>query len=377
MANRLKIGITVVGGETNPQAAMWSYGIGQNVAYLAFLFQRMAGVEQVVLVAGPPGGGNVLGDMFGLDVVQLEDAVDRLDLIIELGSRALTPEQAQRLRSHGGRLVSYMAGNAAVNNFQALVNEADDGGDMPILGGFDAVWITPQNWFASAGHARIVRSERVRKAPHIWSPYCLQTAMMKDGGPAYWRPRDGAPAKLGVFEPNLNVTKTFQIPLLAAEEAYRKDKSLIDTLLLFNTYHLRDNAHVTSLRDSLELGKDKKIFFEHLHPIAKVMGKHVNVVLSHQWELNLNYLYWDIMYLGWPLVHSSDAVSEYGYYYPSFDPQTGGEAVTEAIRTHDENIDRYRNRTNEVLWQFSIENPVVIANYKALVDELFDTPELK
>ena len=62
---------------------------------------------------------------------------------------------------------------------------------------------------------------------------------------------------------------------------------------------------------------------------------------------------------------------------PGGDGLYRAEVVTEAIRNHDENIDRYRTRTNELLWQFSIENPVVIANYKTLVDELFDTPELK
>jgi hypothetical protein len=366
----LTIGITVKGGDANAKAAIWSYGIGQNVAYLALLFQRMPEVAEVVLVAGPPGGDNVLGKMFGLKVVQLVDAVQTLDVIIELGSRALSPEQAAKLRRRGGRLVSYVAGNFAINNFQALA-DSSDGGDFPILGGFDAVWITPQNARVSAGMARMTRSPQTHIVPHIWSPYCIETAMMRETGPAYWRPRSGRPARLGVFEPNLVVTKTFHLPLLSAEEAYRANPSSIGSIMLFNTFHLANESHVKSLVKATDLGRDKKISVEKLKPLPSMMGKHVDLVVSHQWELNLNYLYWDVMYLGWPLVHSSEAISEYGYFYPSFDAQAGGHAIARAIETHDDNIDAYREATRELLWTFSIENPTVVAAHRALLEDLF------
>ncbi len=371
MSRTYKIGITVVGGDTNATAAIWSYGIGQNVAYLALLFERMPEVSEVVLVSGPPGGDNVLGGMFGLKVVQLADAITSLDVIIELGSRALMPDEAATLRRRGGRLVSYVAGNVAINNFQAIALNAP-GGDVPILGGFDAVWCTPQNYKASAGHLRMVRSPHTHIVPHIWSPYCLQTAMMRETGPAYWRPSGSKPRRIGVFEPNLAVTKTFHLPLLASEEAYRKSPGKIDAVLLFNTTYMVHNQHFNSLVAATNLGRDKKVTIENLHPLPKVLGSHVDLVVTHQWELNLNYLYWDVMYLGWPLVHSSDAIKDYGYYYPSFDAQAGGEAILRAIETHEDNIDAYREATNELLWTFSIENPKVMAAYRDRIVDLFE-----
>lgn len=369
MAKRLTVGITVVGGDTSEKGAMWSYGIGQNIAYLAFALQRLADVEDVVLVAGPPGGDNVLGRMFGLRVIQLADAVETLDLIIELGSRALFPDQAERLRRRGGRLVSYMAGNAVVNNFEALAI-AGPSGDMPIHGGFDAVWITPQHWRMCRGHAQMVRSPTVREVPHIWSPYSINTAMIRAGRPAYWRPRDGAPARIGVFEPNVNSIKTFHIPLFSAEEAYRKQPDRIASVLLFNAIHLRDNNHALSIRDALDLGRDKKLFFESRHPVPHVMGKHIDLVVTHQWENNLNYLYWDILYLGWPLIHNSDAIRDAGYHYEDFNPASGGDAILAAIEGHDANIDDHRRRAADVLWRFNPENPEVLSAYARLVEDV-------
>lgn len=372
MAKRLKVGITVAGGDLNEQASMWSYGIGQNVAYLAFVLQRLADVESVVLVAGPPGGDNVLGTMFGLPVVQLKDALDSLDLIIELGSRAVYPDEAARLRRRGGRLVSYMAGNAVVSNFEALAIGTANG-DMPIHGGFDAVWITPQHWHMCRGHARYVRSANVQEAPHIWSPYCINTAMMKAGRPAFWRPRDGAPARIGIFEPNINTIKTFHIPLFSAEEAYRKQPDRIKSVLLFNTIHLKDNSHALSIRDALDLGRDRKLFFEGRHAVPHVMGQHIDLVVTHQWENNLNYLYWDILYLGWPLVHNSDAIRDAGYHYEDFNPASGGDAILAAIEGHDANIDAHRRRAAEVLWRFNPENPEVLSAYARLVEDVMTT----
>lgn len=351
---------------------MWSYGIGQNVAYLAFVFQRLAEVESVVLVAGPPGGGNILGEMFGLKVVQLADAVESLDLIVELGSRALMPDQADTLRRHGGRLVSYMAGNAMVNNFEALTSLSGHG-DMPIRGGFDAVWLTPQHWHMCRGHAALIRSPSVHKVPHLWSPFCLETQMMKAGRPAFWRPREGAPARIGVFEPNVNTIKTFHLPLLSAEEAYRKKPDSIASVLLFNTFQLKDNAHVLSMRDAMELGRDRKIFYEGRHPVPEVMGLHIDLVVTHQWENNLNYLYWDILHLGWPLVHNSEAIKDVGYYYDAFDPASGGEAIARAIETHDATIDDHRRRIADVLWRYNPVNPDVLLEYGRLVEDVMAT----
>lgn len=372
MAKRLKVGITVVGGDTSEKGAMWSYGIGQNIAYLAFALQRLADVEDVVLVAGPPGGDNVLGRMFGLRVIQLADAVETLDLIIELGSRALQPHEAARLRRRGGRLVSYMAGNAVVNNFEEVVSGSGSG-DMPIRGGFDAVWITPQHWRMCRGHAQMVRSSAVRQVPHLWSPYSLNTAMMRAGSPAFWRPRDGAPARIGVFEPNVNTIKTFHIPLFAAEEAFRTRPDSIQSVLLFNTERLRNNDHALSIRDALELGKAKKMFFEGRHPVPEVMGRHIDLVVTHQWENNLNYLYWDILYLGWPLVHNSEVIKDVGYYYEDFDPASGGDAILAAIDTHDATIHDHRRRIAEVLWRFNPENPEVLHEYALAIEDVMSS----
>jgi len=115
---RLKIGITVIAGQ-DAHAALWSSGIAQNTIYLALLFQRLPEVELCALVNCPAGAGpeiHPLAEMYGLPTIQLQDAVEKLDVIIELGMRADTACTGP-FRARGGKLVSYMAGNTMAMNF--------------------------------------------------------------------------------------------------------------------------------------------------------------------------------------------------------------------------------------------------------------------
>jgi hypothetical protein len=101
-----------------------------------------------------------------------------------------------------------------------------------------------------------------------------------------------------------------------------------------------------------------------------MLGSHIDAVVTHQWENALNYLYWDVLYLGWPLIHNSPEFEEAGYYYPSFDPQTGGEVLREALNTHAAEQAARRPKVLEALWRYNIDNPEVQRRYAELLEAL-------
>ena len=367
---RLKLGITVVAGQ-DAHAALWSSGIAQNIVYLALLFQRLPQVEFCCLVSCPAGVGpeaHPLAEMYGLSTLQAQDACQSLDVIIELGARAETALTGP-FRERGGKLVSYVAGNAMVMNFEGLANKVPYG-DFVNEVGFDAVWITPQHWRMNHAYAEITRSPNTVMAPHIWHPMCLtQSAYTLKTNP-FWRPPERKDWRLGVFDPNVNVVKTFHLPLLVAEEAYRKDRELINRVLLFSAEHLKGNDHFEQFIAATDLGRAGKVFAESRHLVAQMMGLYVDAVITHQWENDLNYLFWDVLYLGWPLVHNSPAFKETGYYYPSFDPQSGGEVLREALASHEKRWRETRPAVLETLWRFNIDNPAVQQTHAELLEQL-------
>lgn len=367
----VRIGITVAPEAIATPDSMWVNGIGQNVVYLGMLLNRMPQCAPYLVVIDDALAGAASQVLHGIPTMPLSRAVAELDIIIEIGIR-FPADIMRRFRERGGRLVSYMAGNAMVMNLEAVANGANSG-EQPSLVGFDAAWMTPQHWTMNHGYAALTRSSCVRVAPHIWHPCNLINSVASYGNDAFhWNGVVPEQWRIGVFDPTLNVLKTFHIPLLVCEEAYRTKTAPIGPVLLFSTARLKGNRHFENLVQALDLGRDGKVFAEDRFPFAGIMGRHIDAVVTHQWENNLNYLYWDTLYSGRPLIHNADPVAEAGYYFPAFDTKTGGRVLSEALKGHASRPLSHRAQELEVLWQFSIDNPKVQDTYGELIEEVLD-----
>ncbi|MFV0644859.1 MAG: DUF2827 family protein, partial [Sphingomonadaceae bacterium] len=109
------------------------------------------------------------------------------------------------------------------------------------------------------------------------------------------------------------------------------------------------------------------------HPLPLVLGEHVDAVVTHQWENALNYLYWDVLYSGRPLVHNVSDLRDVGYYYPDFRPADGGRVLVDALQHHENRRSLARPRELEVLWEYSVDNPAVQLAYSQLILEAMET----
>jgi hypothetical protein len=367
---RYSVGLTVV-ATNDLGGSLWSNGIGQNVIFLAQLLQRLDVVEEVYLVVCPDGSSHPFGDMFGFPVMSISDAALKLDLVIEIGARGAEEHHIKALRRRGGKLVSYVAGNVLVMGFEEIARGCKHGDALQHLG-WDAVWVTPQHWKTNHAYMSLTRSSNVEKVPHIWEPTILNMASAHSKRHMFYRTPQKKSWVMACFDPNVNVVKTFHLPLLVTENAYRNKPAQIERILLFGAEHLKHSAHLNEMINATSMGRDKKVFVEVRHTLVTVLGNHCNAVVAHQWENNLNYLYWEILYLGWPLIHNSDAFADVGYYYPSFDPIKGGQVMNEGLANHHETIKTQAPAIRETLWGFSIDNPAVQARYTELIEALFD-----
>jgi hypothetical protein len=343
--------------------------------FLALLFQRLPEVEFCAFVSCPPGGAPVhpLADLYGIRTMQLADIGDQLDVLFEVGARAET-EFTAPFRQRGGKLISYVAGNTMIMNFEALANGVPYGdfiNEVP----FDAVWITPQHWRTNHAYSAITRTPNVELAPHIWSPLCLEQSAFGLKVNPHWRPPAELTWRIGVFDPNVNVVKTFHFPLLVCEQAHRLDPNLINRVLVFSASQLMGNPHFEQFCAALDLGRESRVFAEQRYLVAQMLGSHIDAVVTHQWENALNYLYWDVLYLGWPLIHNSKEFQEAGYYYPAFDPQTGGEVLRDALKSHVAEAGARRPKVLETLWRFHIDNPDVQRRHAELLEKVMSSGE--
>ena len=87
------------------------------------------------------------------------------------------------------------------------------------------------------------------------------------------------------------------------------------------------------------------------------MQNYCNVVISYQENWELNYLYLECFYLGIPLIHNSEILKDWGYYYPKMDVDIAVHHIKNLKYTHkkDEYIARHKNLLN----RYNLSNPEI------------------
>ena len=365
---KTRVGITIAHANDVP-SVLWSNGIYQNIVYLALLMQQLPNVE-VNLISYPfdQTVDHPIGACFKIPTINDRADALKMDVIIELGIR-LEKDFTEPFRKRKGKLVSYMAGNATVMNFESVFLDGDAAARGSVISpdGFDAIWITPQHMHTNARVFAAFGSP-IEEAPHIWSPVGIEHASASMGVNPVFRGRPET-WSLATFDPNINVVKSFHIPLLVADGAHKKKPDQIRRMLLFCTEHLKGRTHFESYVAATSLGKASKVTAEGRHGIVAMLGREADAVITHQWENDLNYLYWDVMSLGYPLIHNSSRIREAGYYYPDFDPASGSEVLLEALAKHKGK----RDQDVETVWKYHLGNEANQKVYAALLEKLLDS----
>jgi hypothetical protein len=135
--------------------------------------------------------------------------------------------------------------------------------------------------------------------------------------------------------------------------------------------HMKDHPTFVHFARSLDIVNHGLASFEGRFPMYEYMANFGDCVVSHQWENAQNYIYYEALYGGYPLVHNSPLLKDYGYYYPEFDTQEGGRTLLRAFEEHDANLGAYDSRSKVLLNQLDVNNPVNIDIYTTELHQLF------
>jgi len=379
----MRIGISVI---THAGQNIWENGLGQNVIFLARLFQRLPFVRSVVLIdVGDQGRlpAQVDAQALGLLLMTQAEAADAVDVIVEMAG-ALDSRWLDLQRARGKKVVYYCAGQPFAHLVESPV--FDRPGHFSRLDRCDEVWVIPEYAMFTA-FQRTVHRCPVNVVPYLWHPQFLQARVheVAQHGLHYgWRPRTPAtqapPAglRIAIFEPNVSVTKTSSISMLACDEAYRARPESIRMMHVLNTLHMKDHPTLLYLANSLDLVRQHKACFHGRNDIAGFMAQHADAVVSHQWTNDQNYSYLDALYGDYPLVHNSPWLHGFGagYYYPGFDAAEGGRQILAAWAGHDERLPDQRRAARAVFDAVSpFAEPNLMAYAQLLGQLCHDTPQ--
>jgi hypothetical protein len=369
----LRIGITI--GLHREDESLWVNGIKQNALNLAIAFQASPFGHQVTLVntTGVAITSALPWDLTRFPTRPFEEAKDDLDLLIELGGQ-ISADQTDYLKRRGARVVSYCCGAEYVHNIQAMIFRRPLWTEIFCNQRYDALWVIPQVAETSLGFFETLRRRKAQIVPFVWHPASIEarSAGLAHGGE--YRPQ-GVPKRLTVMEPNIDVLKFCLYPTFIAERVFREIPDRIGFLHVLSADSMaRENPEFIGIMSLLEIVKAQKASFIGVHETPPFLANFTDIVISHQWGLALNYLYLEVCWQGYPLVHNGALCADLGYFYPDNDLDAGAAALRLAVETHDLAWEDYRLRQRGLIDRFLATNPDLIAAYDRLAFEVVSAP---
>ena len=372
----LLIGITFFWGSSYKH--IWSNGAGQNMYFLREMLAQIDGVGDVYFVFW----GNDLKTLpkeleieaMGVDIYPYEDVVKTTDVLIE-GTLTLEPKYEKEFRKYGAKIVTYRMGNDFIWDMEKFIGKKE-GGRAFNGTKYDQAWLIPQVYKTNKDYLEVMTGTDVHEVPHIWNSFFFdrQVANLQKGLSFGYNPdKSGRGRRISVFEPNASVVKNCYTPVLISEAAYKKDPEAIAHVYLCNTYDIRDLHVFHNFIGYTSLVKNKIMTVETRHLMPYFLSRYTDIVLAFQWELGLNYAYYEALYGNYPLVHNSPILLDagVGFYYPEFDAQRGADVLLDVINNYDSNFEKTVAKNKKFLETLSPYNPAVYKEYEKLLEQLF------
>jgi hypothetical protein len=369
MPGRINVGVSIF--TRKGEQSLWENGIFQNCLYLVMLLMRSPRVKSTFLVTGGGDGGPQDARRFLADspvpLIDMETAMSKLDVMIEMSAQ-LDREWSIAFRARGGKIVTMRVGNDYVIDIERMAFNLQHA--LIISGApYDEVWTLAEYEHSCAPYFETLFRAPVRLMPHLWSPAVIEreTAKLPDGqsfgyraGRQRWR--------VGLFEPNVCMVKTSYIPMLVCEAAHRANPDMFERMWAYNTIKLKEHAAFVGFAQSLDIVRHGLGSFEGRFPFAQIVPASVDAVVSHQWENAQNYVYYEALYGGYPLIHNSHLIGSCGYRYHDFDCEEGGRVLQRAFNTHDENLASYRAAARAFLHRLDPENEDNVRIYTEAIE---------
>jgi hypothetical protein len=287
----------------------------------------------------------------------------------------LTKQEYEICKANKVFVVTFACGNQLEYNIEEFVRGSITPGVHTFLGKntfSDEIWIIPSMKY-SLDYISIIRNKPTFVAPHLWSPALVIDEAIRrkktDGDLLYDHTRHaGKGIDILILESNLHFTKTSWIPLVGCEKLHIDDPSLIDNIYVFN---MPEQTLSYKMIDDLAVGnkvrKFKRLSLPEIFLHFNEKGS-MPIIVSHQINVSLNYLFYEALYFGWPLVHNSPDLEGCGYFYQSSDIVGCAEAIKNAFTHHNKNASLYLEQSRAYLKRVDPHDETVCKKFSGMID---------
>jgi hypothetical protein len=387
--SNLKIGITFDVPED--LKSFYSNGIRQNALYLFELLKNIKyDVKLIIELKNEEKFKKIQSE---IDFYQYDYSIinniykEEYNLIFSFGF-ALPKELICNLKLKGVKIISYQCGNAYLIDSETILYNQHSGRILDsyidknkIDETYDQIWSIPQMYKQNKGFWETLYRTKCIQAPFIWSSssinFVKKILKIDSDEPILYKKKLN---KIAIFEPNISLMKWCLPCLLITEQTYRKYKNIghiyvtnIDKTkkmeeMTINKFNINE---FTNLCRKLDIFKDNIMSVEGRFVTLDFMKSYADIVVSHQWENPLNYLYFDLAWMGWPILHNAYLCKDIGYYYSDFNYDEAAEKLNEIINNHDANKLEYMKENRKIIENYLPTNVELQNKYKNMIENLF------
>lgn len=303
---------------------------------------------------------------------------EHFDIIFTLSFSINEPFLHKYFQHEHTKHIGYFCGNSYLIDSEQILYNQHSGKQQEkfnFTNNYDAIWCIPQMSDMNLDYWKIIHNCPCIEVPFVWSSNAIEISILSTGlsyNELLYVNRN-RPAKIAIFEPNISIMKWCMLPMLITEEVNKKSPEKIDHLFITNIQSSSTNdfnlPKFQQFTSNLTIKKQEKCSIESRYNTLWFMSKHADIAISHQWGNPLNYLYFDLAWMGWPILHNADKCKNVGYYYPNFQLIEASQLLTHIIDNHQNNIN-YLEQNRSAIQPFLASNVELQQQYKKLINDI-------
>lgn len=369
MNRKIRIGITL---SIDPTESLFTNGIRQNVVILRELYELCENVETAYIIN--TSGKSVPDDIsaplypYRRHIITLKEVEQKCDLIV-VAHGSLFKDEYKYFSNKGIKIAKLILG-PSVSIFNETILFKDNKQAQGLFGtNLDTVseiWLS-EHYFKDRYFFETIYGCKSFIAPYVWDPRFLEKLK-----PTLYKPSGKKEKRVSNFEPNLNMVKNSTYPIVIIEKFFRQYPELLGDVYFFNTSIIKTKTDLIDFVKDLNSYKSGKISFEGGINIIKGLNSYSDIMLSHQNQNELNYIYLDAAWLGYPVLHNSPMMKEIGFYYPNNDAEIASQQLKRIATDFDDYYQEYLINSRQSIKKYMITNQEHIENYSKMIERVMD-----
>ena len=374
--DKIKIGITYYVPEN--KSVLFINGVRQNALYLCELLLNI-GYDCYLIIDKKDGyDKSLFYDSRFKTILDTNILLENFDIVIMLGQK-LDRDTIKLLRYMKTKYIGYFCGNDYNMDMENILFKqygfrgfSYSTPENPII--YDKIFSIPQMVKQNLYYWKTLFRCECIEVPFIWSSKAIELCN-NDVTSLMYKKRD-IQKTLTTFEPNISVMKWFLPSVLVCENAYRNNKNIkniiIQNILTQGPKELINIDAINRIKNHLDVAYNGILKFENKKNITlNYMRDVADIVVCHQWENPLNYLYLELAWMGWPVIHNAHLCKDIGYYYEDFNYMQGGAVLSDVINNHDDNAEQYLQKNRTIIDRYLPSNKKLQEKYKKIIEDLF------